>query len=60
MTKTLMHEGGLDRKNSAHHQPFPMTDFTRAGLVIFRRTRLSPSLCNRMAELAGLGHQEVR
>jgi hypothetical protein len=60
MTKTLMPEGGLGRKNSAHHQPFPLTDFTRAGLVIFRRTRLSPSVCNRLAELAGLGHQEAR
>jgi hypothetical protein len=55
-----MPEGGLGRKNSAHHQPFPLTDFTRAGLVIFRRTRLSPSVCNRLAELAGLGHQEAR
>ena len=47
-----------DTTPSDHHQPFGPADLTRGGRVIYQRTRRSPSYCNAVAALIGIGGQE--
>lgn len=50
MTPSTYTHGGLARKHSM--EPIGLSN---GGRVIHRRTRWSPSLCNAVAALAGIG-----